>query len=279
MSEVRAALEAIGQLPDGEIDLADAAIQLARVDAPQADWHAAQAHLSALARDAVEMAAEIQLGDIAGQLRVLATLMVARHRYGGDVDTYDDPRNANLIRVIERRRGLPVALGILWLHAARAAGWEAEGIDFPGHFLIALPVEDPPHGSKVLLDPFAGGTSVDTRGLKRLLRVAEGPLAEPRPELLDPMSNRAMLLRLQNNILLRRMAGGDTLSALAACEDMLRIAPEVAGLWREAGLLNRQLERPAAAVDCLERFLRLAPPGDAADRARLAIAELRAQLR
>lgn len=275
MSDARAALEAIGQLPDPEIDLADAAIQLARIDAPQADWHAARDHLSVLARDAVEMASEIRAGDLAGRLRVLATLMVARHRYGGDVDTYDDPRNANLIRVIERRRGLPVALGILWLHAARAAGWEAEGIDFPGHFLIALPVES---DSKVLLDPFAGGTSVDARTLRRLLRKAEGPLAEPRPELLDPMTNRAMLLRLQNNILLRRLAADDGAGALAACEDMLRIAPEMASLWREAGLLNRQLGRTAAAVDCLEHFLRLAPPGEAAERARLAIGELRSRL-
>ncbi len=278
MSDARAALEAIGQLPDAEIDLADAAVQLARIDAPQADWHAAQDHLSLLARDAVEMAGELSEDDLAGRLRVLATLMGARHRYGGDVDTYDDPRNANLIRVIERRRGLPVALGILWLHAARAAGWEAEGLDFPGHFLLALPVPGDTHGSKVLLDPFAGGTTVDTRGFKRLLRAVEGPLAQPRPELLDAMSNRGILLRLQNNILLRRMTAGEILGALACCEDMLRIAPEVPGLWHQAGLLNRQAERPAAAVDCLEHFLHLAPSGEAADQARTTLAELRAGL-
>ncbi len=61
----------------------------------------------------------------------LAGLMTGRWRYPGDRDSYDDPANANLIRVIERRRGLPVALGVLWLHCARAAGWDAFGVDFP----------------------------------------------------------------------------------------------------------------------------------------------------
>ena len=52
----RAALEAIGLLPDTEIDIGDAALQLARIDAPDADWQAARAHLSELARDAVALA-------------------------------------------------------------------------------------------------------------------------------------------------------------------------------------------------------------------------------
>ena len=50
--QARLALDAIGQLPDGELDLAGAALQLARVDAPSADWHGASEHLSQLARDA-----------------------------------------------------------------------------------------------------------------------------------------------------------------------------------------------------------------------------------
>ena len=50
MNTAIAALEAIGQLPDGEIDIADAALQLARADMPDADAAAAASHLSDLAR-------------------------------------------------------------------------------------------------------------------------------------------------------------------------------------------------------------------------------------
>ena len=63
--------------------------------------------------------------------RALARTFCERFDYRGDSETYDDTQNADLIRVIRRRRGLPVALGILYLHAARAQGWPAVGLNFP----------------------------------------------------------------------------------------------------------------------------------------------------
>ena len=200
MIDPRAALEAIGQLPDAEIDIADAALQFARVDAPEADWQAARQHLSDLAREAVALAGGVPDDDIPTRARVLALLLSARHAYAGDAEDYDNLRNANLIHVIERRRGLPVALGILWLHAARTVGWAAHGADFPGHFLLALEGG----GGKTVLDVFAGGTPLDSAALRRLLRSVEGRQADLRPGLLAPMSSRAVLLRLQTNIKPRR---------------------------------------------------------------------------
>ena len=55
--EARAALSAAGQLPDAEIDLAAVALQFARIDAPDADWRAATAQLTAMAQAAVAAAA------------------------------------------------------------------------------------------------------------------------------------------------------------------------------------------------------------------------------
>lgn len=205
MSDPRVALDAIGQLPDSEIDIAEAALQLARVDAPDRDWHAARRHLSDLARDAVRFASEVPPGDLASRTATLARLLADEYAYSGDADTYEDLANANLIRVMERRRGLPVALGILWLHAARAANWEAHGVDFPSHFLVALQGK----GTKAVLDPFSGGSSLDARTLRALLKQVEGDKAELRPGLLQPMSTRAVLLRLQNNIKVRRLHARD----------------------------------------------------------------------
>ena len=274
MIEPRTALEAIGQLPDTEIDLGDAALQLARVDAPDADWLAARAHLSDLARAAVDVSLDIPDDDLRSQAGALTELLTETYGYAGDSTTYDDLANANLIRVIERRRGLPVALGILWLHAARAAGWAGHGVDFPGHFLIAL--EGP--RTQAVLDVFAGGESLDARDLRALLKRVEGPKAELRPGLLAPMATRAVLLRLQNNIKLRRLHTGDLSGALACAEDMLRFAPEEAPLWRETALLHQRLDQVAAALRCFQRFLDLVPRGEAAKRVRAAMDELRSRL-
>jgi regulator of sirC expression with transglutaminase-like and TPR domain len=274
VTDPRSALAAIGHLPDTEIDIAGAALQLARVDAPDADWQAAQAHLSELARDAVEAAASVAVGDLEFRAEVLTSLIAERHRYRGDTDTYDDPANANLIRVTERRLGLPVALGIVWLHAARAAGWAAHGVDFPGHFLIALEGRS----GKITLDVFAGGKRLEARDLRALIKGVEGEKAELRPGLMTPMSTRAVLLRLQNNILGRRAANDDLAGALACCEDMLRIAPDHADLWRRAAVMNQRLDQVGAALTCYERCLELVPKGDAAARIRAAIDDLRMRL-
>ena len=273
-ASARSALDAIGLIPDSELDLAGAALQFARIDAPEEDWQAAAAHLSDLARDAVSLAADRDATSPAVRAGALAGLLTGRWRYGGDTESYDSPDNANLIRVIARRRGLPVALGVLWLHCARAAGWDAHGVDFPGHFMIALPGA----GTQLVLDVFEGGEPMGSQALRSLVKRIEGPRAELRPGLLQPMSARAVLLRLQNNILVRRLGAGDVAGGLVAVQDMLRVAPANAGLWREAAALHQRLDQVAAALRCLEQFLVLVPQGSAADLARTTLEELRSRL-
>jgi len=275
--EARAALSAAGQLPDAEIELATVALQFARIDAPDADWHAAASALSSLAQAAVTAAtadAEADAGDPDRRRAVLAEVIHGRFGFAGDTLSYDDLANANLIRVVERRRGLPVALGILWLHAAEAAGWAARGVDFPGHFLVAV------EGTRgqALVDVFAGGGALTAPDLRALLKRMEGEKAELRPGLLQIMSRRGVLLRLQNNIKLRRLRAGDVTGALTCTEDMLRLCPDHAVLWREAGLMNRRLDRIGAALQCLDRSLELEPEGEAASRTRAVLEELRHRL-
>jgi regulator of sirC expression with transglutaminase-like and TPR domain len=274
MSDPKAALDAIGQLPDAEIDIADAALQLARVDAPGADWQSARTHLSEIARRAAAVAAELTEENLATRALALSGLLGGRYGYTGDADTYDDLANANLIRVIERRRGMPVALGILWLHAARAAGWGGHGVDFPQHFLVALEGK----ASQVVMDVFHGGTPLTARDLRVLLKRLEGEAAELRPGLLRPMSSRRVLLRLQNNIMTRRLQSGDLPGGLTCVEDMLRIAPDHADLWRQAAVMNQRLDHVSAALRCYDQFLALVPQGDAASRVRAAADELRSRL-
>ena len=225
MSDPTAALDAIGQLDDSEIDLADAALQLARIERPDADWQSASQHLSAIAQQAVAEGNNIALDNIAAQAELLATLIAGQHGYHGDPARYEEPGNANLLHVIERRRGLPVALGIIWLHAINANGWAGHGINFPGHFLIALTDQRPSGRRQVIIDVFAGGTPLSVPELRTMVKAVEGESAQLRPTLLRPMSNRDVLLRLQNNVASRQRAAGHLTATLATLQNMLRLAP------------------------------------------------------
>ena len=247
-------LRRIGHVADEDIDLGEAALALALLDCPGTDLAPYRAHLSTMANDLAaivdEMGGAQMLED---KIAALHRLLVGVHGYQGDTETYSDLQNANLIRVIDRRQGLPVALGILIMVAARSQGWTLVGLSFPGHFLVRL--DDGP--ARQILDPFDGVSPRDPRELREMLKQTMGLEAELTAEHYAPVSNREVLLRLQNNLKLRHLSTDQPEKALRVVEDMLLFAPEHIGLWRESGLLNAHVGNLAAGIGAFERFLQL----------------------
>ena len=181
----------------------------------------------------------------------LAEVIAQSFAYRGDSETYDDVQNADLVKVIERRKGLPVALAILYLHVARDQGWDAEGLAFPGHFLIRVAID----GARHVVDPFNGGMVRDATDLRALLRKVLGPNAQPTPAHYDPVGDQHVLLRLENNIRLRLVQREDWAGALAVVDRMLAIGPSQPALQYEAGQINVRLDKRRAAIASFERFL------------------------
>ncbi len=259
-AEILSALEAVGRQPDDAIDLAEAALLLAALDYPETDLTPYRRHLAALASNLADMAVR-ENETLDWRVAALTQVVAEQHGYAGDRRTYDDLQNANLIRVIDRRKGLPVALGILYLHAARAQGWRAFGINFPGHFLIAVEDEE----ERIILDPFEGGMQVDLARLQSMLKTALGADAELQPEYYASMTNRGVLLRLQNNIKKRVLDSGDNQRGAQVLEGMLTVAPELPDLWREAAELRAEIGEMRAALQALDRLLLLADDSQRSD--------------
>ena len=214
------ALRRLAGLDDHKIDLAQAALALAARELSNEPPDMYQAHLEELAAS-VGSACEGAGGSLAAKHNALSHVLHEQYGYAGDQESYDDLQNANLIRVIDRRKGLPIALGILYIHCGRALGWDICGLNFPGHFLIRL--EDGPQ--RIILDPFNGGGAIDVAGLRTLLKSTLGPDAELRPAHYAPARNRDILIRLQNNRKVRLIKADQFAEALAAVEDMLMFAP------------------------------------------------------
>lgn len=269
--EAEEVLRHIARVRDETIDLAEGALALAALDRPRVGLERYRSHLADLADEVRTLAGDVAQPRLELCLDAVNAVLFHRHGYAGDKLTYDDVQNANLIRVIDRKKGLPVALGILFLHAARAQGWQASGVNFPGHFLVSLEIA----GERAILDPFAGGTGLQTDELRTLLKSVAGSDAELCPEHYAHMGNRDVLLRLQNNIKTRQLRAGAIEAALATLDAMLLFAPAKAELWREAGLLNIRLGKLRAAVEDLERFVAL----DDGDAERYKIAALLQTLR
>ena len=181
----------------------------------------------------------------------LAEIIARAYAYRGDSETYDDLQNADLARVIERRKGLPVALSILYLHIARAQGWDAEGLAFPAHFLIRVAID----GARHVVDPFYEGAVREAAELRELLQKVTGQAAELSPAHFDAVSDRDVLLRLENNIRLRLVGREDWPAAARSLERMLAIAPDRPELLFEMGQLHARLDKRRAAIGSFERFL------------------------
>jgi regulator of sirC expression with transglutaminase-like and TPR domain len=173
--DARQVLTAVGALADSDIRIAEAGLALAAMDRQRSVPETYHEHLAAIGAEMSKIAAEFDCnaeGDagLFNRATALSKALAGAFGYQGDRVTYDDLQNANLMRVIDRRKGLPVALAILYIHAARSQGWAIEGVNFPGHFVVRLHNA----GKAVILDPFAGGEACTTADLRRKLKAAAG---------------------------------------------------------------------------------------------------------
>lgn len=276
---ITAALKHVSSQADEAIDIADVALTLASFDHPATDLKIYREHLRQLA-DAVHLAMQESGFDTSNpgpeeMAEVLSRVISQDFHYTGDEESYNDLDNANMMRVIERRRGLPVSLGILYLSAARAQGWGAAGLNFPGHFLVRLESRD---GRRVIIDPFYSGRVMESRALRELLKLVRGTAVELDSSHYRPVSNRDVLIRLQNNVKTRRMELNEIAGALEAVAAMQMLDPDNASLWREAGVMHMRLGHLKHAVEAFEGFVTRTPEG--ADRRKIAqvIEELRERL-
>ena len=126
--------------------------------------------------------------------------------------------------VLERRRGLPILLSVLYLATARRAGIPLSGVGLPGHYVVGDFVSGPP----LLVDPFAGGA---------LIRADE-------PRHVRPWGAHETVLRMLNNLVGSYGRRADLSRAIQAAE--LRLAlpleePSVYALRTELGALRARL--------------------------------------
>jgi regulator of sirC expression with transglutaminase-like and TPR domain len=199
--ETEAALAAIGRQTDEQFDLFEAALTCALHEDPSRD--------PAPVRSLVESAAE----RLKERLQIdrpedaLAEVLSGDLHLTGDLISYDHPANADLIAVAQRRKGLPVALGVFYIGAARRCGLGVTGVDFPAHFLLRVETGEGP----VAIDPFSHGRIVLPSELtSRALQAGLTPgVADRLEELMAPVPDRAVAIRLENNIFARAVAQRD----------------------------------------------------------------------
>ena len=123
--------------------------------------------------------------------------------------------------LLETRAGLPITLAALVAHVAEESGQNADGVNFPGHFLVRV--------GKALVDPFQMITRTEAECLASLPDEgrAGNPFALARPT--------DILLRMFNNLKYHFVAASEYHRALEMVDCQLRVLPNHGGLFFEQG--------------------------------------------
>lgn len=243
-------LEELGLVDDDDIVLDEAALMLARLDHDAIDLGPYEDVLSDIASRLGEVGADA--ADGSERAACLAQVLAGEFGFVGDRQTYDDPDNADLIRVVDRLRGLPISLSILYVAAARRIGWSAEILNLPGHVLVMVGHEATP----VIIDPFRGGVRVGIDEITALLSAANGGVSAAVRHV-AAMPNRAILVRLLLNQATRAEQAGQGRRALVLYSRMTAVAPDYPHPWWERARLELLDDDVAAARASLTAMLEI----------------------
>ena len=263
---------------DATLPVLEAAVAVAQDETPGLDVQGVLAQIDSLADRLCKRipadAAPLQ------RLRLLNRYFFQELGFAGNVNDYYDPRNSYLPDVLQTRRGIPLTLALLYIELATQAGLHAQGVSFPGHFLVKLRLNQGQKQGEVLIDPF-NGRSLSREDLAEMLepyRQRHGLADEDEMPLglfLQSASARDVVARMLRNLKEIHRGNEDWTALLAVQERLVVLLPQDWEEQRDRGLTYAELGRTEEAARDLATYLEHRP--QAQDRRALVdrLAELR----
>lgn len=254
------------------VALARGALLIAQEEYPALEVEKYLDKIAALAREA-EMV--VKMGnDTIERIQLLSHFLFEQKGFEGNRDDYSDPKNSFLNEVIDRRRGIPITLSIVYLEVGRRLGLNLYGVGFPTHFLVKAVDER----GELIIDPFSEGAILTLDEIRARLTQVYGQPVEVSPAHLKPLGSRHTLVRMLRNLKDIYLQKSDTTRSLAALDRILLLDPRSLGELMERGTLYESLECFKAALDDFQSFLSQAPEHTAAETARDAVLRLSRQV-
>jgi regulator of sirC expression with transglutaminase-like and TPR domain len=180
---------------DREIDLAKAALYICQIEYPDLDI---ARYLNILYEMATEVAK--RLPETHYPLKTIQTInqyLYTELNFHGNETDYYNPVNSFLNDVLDRRTGIPITLAVVYLEIAKKIDFPMVGIGMPGHFLIRPNFKD----AGIFVDAFNGGEVLFAEDCRqKLIHIYQQDIPFLPPELLQPVTNRQILLRILNNL-------------------------------------------------------------------------------
>ncbi len=251
------------------IDLGLAALLFAKEEYPRL---AIEDYRDLLDQMAAGLAVEIDLE--AGPEAIAKTIsayMVQELGFEGDDEDYYNPQNSYLNEVMDRRRGIPISLSLLYMEVARRVNVHLQPVSMPGHFLVKLPVE----GEAVFIDAFHRGKVMGADGARRIFEDLHGGSHAFSESMLGAATRRQVLTRMLHNLKAAYVRLDDDARALRMVELLTLITPWDLDEVRDRGLLRFRLGNFEEALPDLQAYAQYGPPGPEIETVRDALRRLK----
>lgn len=234
---------------DDEIELAEATLLIAREYCPDLPIDKYLNRMKLMAN-----VVRLRLGDSPEPMEVFEA--VNNHLFNGEgfkgnEAEYYDPRNSFLNEVIDRRRGIPITLSILYIEVAKNLGLRLSGVGFPGHFLVKYQSEQ----EEIIVDPFNRGLILTLEDCANRLRVASGGQSPFREHYLAAITKKQTLRRVLANLKGIYLSGSDYGRALPVMEMILAISPWDLDEIKDRGKVYYHMEEYEKSLADLETYL------------------------
>jgi len=247
---------------DASLSVLEAAVSIAQDEYPGLDTQSVLSDIDALAERLKRRIA----ADASALQRVhqLNQYFFNELGFGGNVNNYYDPRNSFVHEVLLRRRGIPITLAIIYVELATQIGLNAQGISFPGHFLVKLSVTKGAQTGDVVIDPFTGQSLSGEELEDRLVpyRRSQSLMGEPEAPLsyfLRAASARETLARVLRNLKEIHRTDEDWGRLLPVMDRLVVLLPEALEERRDRGLAWAESGHPLKAIADLDTYLRQRP--------------------
>ena len=270
-AEVRRRFAAEVSRPEGEVDLARAALLIGAEEEPRrADVARCLVRLDEMGEEA--RARAVRWGGT--RVEALNKYLFEELGFVGNESDYYDPRNSMLHQVLGRRTGIPITLSVVYIEVGRRAGLRVEGVGLPGHFVVrAFEGEE---GEGVLVDPFNRRTTDPEECQSRIDLIYDGKL-ELSEEHLRAVGAHSILARMLGNLKAVYVRASLFRRALAAVERLILLDPSDLDERRDHGMLLAQLGRLHEAIADTQTYLNLAPNAADADAVREQLKKMQAR--
>ncbi len=271
--DVRNDFAALVSRDDERIDLARAALTIARTEYPDLDINRYLSRIDSLAR---RVRARVpDLGDAAETIAALNSVLFDEEGFRGNRDDYYDPRNSFLNDVLDRKLGIPITLALIYMEVGRRSGLPLFGVGMPGHFLLK---HYDPEGREMLIDAFERGSVLSPADCQRRLDEIYSGQIRLQTEFLMPVTRRQILTRVLNNLKTIYLGARNFRKALPIVDLVLVIYPRSPEDVKHRAVLRYNLGQLRGALDDLELYLKMSPEASDADEIRATALALRRKL-